>query len=408
MKKMLRFELKKIFSKTVNKIVLLVLLAVLLAASFLTINGVRYVEEDGSVLTGISAARKLQEEENKWKGELTEEVFEQVLTENQKINAEAGGIEDMDNQYFYQKQSFYEIRNLINDALVGYEDYDYYRVDYVPADEKVDVYGSRLSALESLLETKEMKEGFSEKEKQFLIRQWEELDTPFYYEYAGGWKAILEDSQVMQPLLAVIVVVLGFLVSGIFSDEFQYKADAIYFSSRLGRNKAVLAKIGAGILTGTIVYWGAVLFYTLIVLTVLGVGGGNCPIQISNWKAMYNLTYFQEYLLVTAAGYVGSLFILMVAMLVSAKTRSTVIAITIPFALACAPMFIGRISIFSHITNFLPDMLLRICVELDQFLICEIGGKVLGLFTFLIPLYLVLYILGLPVLYQVYRRVEVK
>ena len=33
-KKMLRFELKKIFSKTVNKIVLLVLLAVLLAASF--------------------------------------------------------------------------------------------------------------------------------------------------------------------------------------------------------------------------------------------------------------------------------------------------------------------------------------------------------------------------------------
>ena len=359
MKKMLRFELKKIFSKTVNKIVLLVLLAVLLAASFLTINGVRYVEEDGSVLTGISAARKLQEEENKWKGELTEEVFEQVLTENQKINAEAGGIEDMDNQYFYQKQSFYEIRNLINDALVGYEDYDYYRVDYVPADEKVDVYGSRLSALESLLET-------------------------------------------------VIVVVLGFLVSGIFSDEFQYKADAIFFSSRLGRNKAVLAKIGAGILTGTIVYWGAVLFYTLIVLTVLGVGGGNCPIQISNWKAMYNLTYFQEYLLVTAAGYVGSLFILMVAMLVSAKTRSTVIAITIPFALACAPMFIGRISIFSHITNFLPDMLLRICVELDQFLICEIGGKVLGLFTFLIPLYLVLYILGLPVLYQVYRRVEVK
>lgn len=103
MKKMLRFELKKIFSKTVNKIVLLVLLAVLLAASFLTINGVRYVEEDGSVLTGISAARKLQEEENKWKGELTEEVFEQVLTENQKINAEAGGIEDMDNPIFLPK-----------------------------------------------------------------------------------------------------------------------------------------------------------------------------------------------------------------------------------------------------------------------------------------------------------------
>ena len=326
----------------------------------------------------------------------------------QKINAEAGGVEDMDNQYFSKKQSFYEIRNLINDALVGYEDYDYYRVDHVSADEKIDVYGSRLSALETLLETKDMKEGFSEKEKQFLIRQWEKLDTPFYYEYAGGWKAILEDSQIMQPLLAIIVIVLGFLVSGIFSDEFQYKADSIFFSSRLGRNKAVLAKIGAGILTGTMVYWGAVLFYTLIVLMALGFGGGNCPIQISNWKAMYNLTYFEEFLLVAVAGYVGSLFILMIAMFVSAKTRFTVIAITIPFALACAPMFIGRVSIFSRITNFLPDMLLRVCVELDQFLIYEIGGRVLGLFTFLIPVYLVLYILGLPMLYHVYKRVEVK
>ena len=254
---MLRFEIKKIFSKTVNKIVLLVLLAVLLTAGFLTVNGVRYVEEDGNILTGISAARRLREEENKWKGKLTEEIFGQVLSENQKINAEAGGVEDMDNQYFSKKQSFYEIRNLINDALVGYEDYDYYRVDHVSADEKIDVYGSRLSALETLLETKDMKEGFSEKEKQFLIRQWEKLDTPFYYEYAGGWKAILEDSQIMQPLLAIIVIVLGFLVSGIFSDEFQYKADSIFFSSRLGRNKAVLAKIGAGILTGTMVYWGS-------------------------------------------------------------------------------------------------------------------------------------------------------
>ena len=80
---MLRFEIKKIFSKTVNKIVLLVLLAVLLTAGFLTVNGVRYVEEDGNILTGISAARRLREEENKWKGKLTEEIFGQVLSENQ-------------------------------------------------------------------------------------------------------------------------------------------------------------------------------------------------------------------------------------------------------------------------------------------------------------------------------------
>ena len=46
--------------------------------------------------------------------------------------------------------------------------------------------------------------------------------------------------------ILILALVIGFLVSGIFSDEFQTKADAIFFSARLGRNKGVLSKIVAG------------------------------------------------------------------------------------------------------------------------------------------------------------------
>ena len=107
-------------------------------------------------------------------------------------------------------------------------------------------------------------------------------------------------------------------------------------------------------------------------------------------------------------GYVANLFILMLAMLISAKTRSTVVAITIPFALSCAPMFLGRVSMLTELMNLFPDMLLRISKFLDVFLVCEIGGKVFGLYFVLIPVYLLLSLMLTPVLYYGYRKSEVK
>ena len=55
--KMLRFEIKKVFSKTKNRITIIVLLVILIATSILTINRVAYVDASGNHLTGISAAK---------------------------------------------------------------------------------------------------------------------------------------------------------------------------------------------------------------------------------------------------------------------------------------------------------------------------------------------------------------
>lgn len=409
---MLRFEMKKIFSKTVNKIVLCFLGVLILLGSFLTIKNVKYVEKDGTEITGFTAARKLREEQNRWKGELTEEVLREVAGENHKILAEVGNIDDLtieEEQKAYAKtQNFLDIRELINDALVGFGEYDYYKVDGLDGSSEVEIYEKRISQLKTWLETGENQTGFSEKDKEFLIQKWGELEKPFYYEYASGWIALLKEAQIFPTLLCILVAVTGFLTSGIFSDEFICKSDAIFFSARFGRNRAVAAKIGAGVLTTTIVYWGAVLTYTLITLGILGFGGANVPIQLVNWKSMYNLTFIQEYLLCVIGGYVGSLFIIAISMFVSARTKSSVIAIATAFVLSCVPVFLGRIPIVSKIINFFPDILLRVPHEIDQFLIYNIGGKTMELFSFLIPIYMLLSLLILPILYQVYKRMEVK
>ena len=56
---MLRYEIKKVFSKSKNRIAVIVLFVILAITSILTINRVEYVDENGNSSVGISAARYL-------------------------------------------------------------------------------------------------------------------------------------------------------------------------------------------------------------------------------------------------------------------------------------------------------------------------------------------------------------
>ena len=409
---MLLFEVKKVLSKPLNKAALLILAAVLIIGSFLTIRDVKYIDADGNSSTGISAARHLQEEKNQWEGYLTEDVLKSVIQENTAVStspeAQSDDIQE-NNKATAMGQGISDIRELINLAFGEINNYDYYRINSVSEDEVGSLYEQRIAGLKNYLNRDDVTEAFSEDEKEWLINKYESLDTPLYYEYADGWKALL-DSQYLPTLMMITVLIIGFLVSGIFSDEFTWKADSIFFSAKLGRGKAVLSKMGAGFLITTVLYWSVVLLFGLIILAVLGFGGGECAVQtgLSNWNSIYNITYFQDYLLTTFGGYIGSLFIVTLAMLVSAKTHSTVFAITIPFILTCIPPFVGRLEAFARIMTLFPDQLLSINKNLEDFSLYHIGGNIFGGVTVIIPLYLILFCLVFPILFIVYRRTQIK
>lgn len=409
---MLLFEVKKVLSKPLNKAALLILAAVLLIGSFLTIRDVRYIDADGNSSTGISAARHLQEDKNQYKGYLTEDVLKQVIQANAAVNASSESQSDdiqENNKAAANEQAFADIREMINLAFGELDNYDYYRIDSVSEDEVGSLYEQRIAGLKNYLSRDDVTNTFSEDEKQWLINKYESLDTPLYYEYADGWKALM-DSQYLPTLMMITVLIIGFLVSGIFSDEFAWKADSIFFSSKLGRGKAILSKMGAGFAITTVLYWSVVLLFGFIVLAVLGFGGGNCAVQtgVSNWNSIYNITYLQDYLISTFGGYIGSLFIVTLAMLVSAKTHSTVFAITIPFIITCIPPFVGRLEAFARIMTLFPDQLLSINKNLEDFSLYHIGGNIFGSISVIIPLYLILFCLVFPILFIVYRRTQIK
>ena len=404
---MVKFEIKKVFLRRGNQMAV-ALLAVLLCVVCFFAGNISYVNESGETETGFQAVKKLREEQKEWAGLLDEVKIRKVIEENNKISqtpeAKSEDFQEND-KAFHKKQGFQEIRNLLNYAYAeGFRDYNYFRADSLKPEDASKFYENRIVLLKEWL-SGEGKELFSETEKEYLIKKYESLQTPFFYDYVEGWKQLF---LYFPTILMILMLVLGYLISGIFAREFQWKADSILFSSMYGKNKAVSAKVKACFYIVTGIYWCTVLLYTGAVLFYLGADGAFCPIQAnsSGWKSFYEMTNMEKYVLCVVGGYLGCLFISFLTMLVSGKTKSLAAAVILPFVLVFMPSFLSNINhpAVAEILGLLPDRLLQLAQGTANFTLYEIGGKVLDGIFLLFLVYSVFCALLLPVLKRMYRK----
>ena len=406
---MVKYEIKKILSRTGSRIALFLLGLLVLFCGFGAMRNVAYVNEQGKEEVGPSAIRKLKTEVDRWEGELTTEKLTKVLEEHQRISqTEEWNSTNMreSNKAFGWTQGYRDIYYLLIRAYCGFQDYDYYVVNRLTAADMPHFYENRIKQLQEWLDTA-AKDRFNKMEKEFLLAQYQKLETPLYYEFHRGWTQLFEIAPTVQMIM---VLILGYLLSGLFAREVSLKADAVFFTSFYGRNKAVQAKVTAGFLLSTVVYWSTMAIYSLLVLGMIGIDGAGCMIQIrSGWKSIYNITMLQEYLLILFGGYVGMLFFAALTMLISAKTKSAVVAVVTPFILIFLPSFLPeQLPMLSKIIGLMPDQLLQIGQALLLFETYSIGGKIMGSLPILFVGYAVIAAVLYPLVYRVFRRMEVK
>ena len=179
----------------------------------------------------------------------------------------------------------------------GFQEYNYYKADSLLPEQAENFYPNRTRLLQEWLK-EDAAERFSAEEKAYLLQQYEKMPVPLAYEYMEGWTQLFEYSS---TIIMIVVLVLGYLVAGIFSDEFQWRTDSVFFTSYHGRNKAISAKIKAGFVIATVVYWVVLLLFSLAVLLYYGTSGANSLIQTDwgKWKSIYYITNQQAYLLIT-------------------------------------------------------------------------------------------------------------
>ncbi len=411
---MVRYELKKVFGPVGSRIAVL-LLAVLVAVSCWTAtnaHGTGWINEKGREETGPAAVAKLRSAKKEWTGYLDTERLTAALRENQRINAtpEARSSNDALNDIaFGWKQGFSDIRDVLNNFLAeDFSTYSYYRADAIRESQIPGLYGSRVKLLEDFLYDSGSNADnlYSGEEKQFLIKQYEALESPMYYTYHEGWEQLCENSSMIIMMCAMI---LGFLVAGIFASEFKWKADSVYFSAMLGRTRNTRAKILAAFLLVSAVYWVCMLVYSLYTLCYLGLEGWNCPVQLVRWKCFYNLTFLEQYLLILLGGYLGNLFCAFLVMWISAKTRTAVLAVTVPFLLIFLPVFLQNYegTFVGKILGLLPDRLLQINYAMNYFDLYSAGRLVVGAIPVLFVLYFVFTAVLVPLMYREFGQKEI-
>ncbi len=370
MEHMVRFELKKVVSKMSSKVALLLLL-VFTIYMLSNANYLVWIEEDTQTeLTGKAAAQKLREAEQEWAGPLTEEKLAEVISQG-------------------WSQGNRGIRFLLAMAFGEIYKPDFMIVGTLSEEDAGSFYENRTKSLREWLAAQGS--WYTEEEKDFLTAQYEAVETPLVYDYTEGWTKLASTLPNVQMLL---VLVIGFLVAGIFSEEYRTGASAVFFSAALGRDKAVRAKLKAGLLLITVVYWLTIAGFTAGVLLELGVGGAGCRIQtsIQGWTSFYNITFLQEYMLIAVGGYIGCLFMDSLAMLVSAKTKSTVVAVIVPFAVLFAPAVIKVMEspLAEKVEGLMPYQLVQMNSVIREFYIYKIPGRIVGAAGILLVVYLVL------------------
>lgn len=407
---MLFYELKKIFGRAGGKIALLVLAIGLAVICYSAMLQVSYTDENGDSHTGPAAARELRALKNEWAGPIDKENLTRAINENHHITASddynSNDIQRQNMAYHYT-QGFESIRNLIAQSYGGFNEYDYYLIGTVTPEEAGQLYARRTDNLKEWLARPDI--SFSPAEEDYLVEHYEAMETPLYYEYNDGWDTLIYYAPTLVMFLLFVII---FLVSGIFPSEHRLKANAIFFSTKLGRGKAVRAKLLSGLVTTTVIYWVAIAVYTIVGLALLGTGGAGGAFQLLKWKAFYNLTIGQAYALSVLGGYVGTLFLALLAMIVSALTRSQVVAVIVPYMLVLAANFANSIlsswEVLPQILGLLPDQLLQVAQVLDDFNLYTLFGHVTGSVPLLFLLYSALSLALIPLVYRIYRKSQVR
>ena len=417
-KMMVRYEIKKVLGRPSGKIALFLFVCVIILSLWTTVFGDEYgelvwVNEQGDAEYGFAAHQKLREAQNEWAGELDEEHLADIIRELNRIAATPEYQSDDYKQKdiaFHWRMGIDPVRYLLYRTFSpGLQDFNYYIADTLSPSVASQFYSRRVELLRSYLYKEENAEAarLSDPEKEYLISQYEKLEEPIYYDYHMGWYQILNN---LTFIMLLGTLVMGYLVSGIFSNEFKWKSDAVYFTTYHGRSKAVSAKIKAGIVLVSVLYWGGVLICTLFTLCFCGFDGGGCAIQFDFYRSFYNLTYWQTYLLYVISCYIGTLFMMFLCMWVSAKTRSAVFATTIPFILIFVPNFFANSTLadaLSGVLGLLPDKLFDLFAHLKYFDVYDLGFTVVGAWPLLFVIYAALAVVLVPVMYREFRTKQI-
>ena len=123
-KAMLKYELKRIFAKRINRVLIAIGLLLAVILSILAATSNRFVTPQGHLETGITATRKIAADKNRNKGLMTPQRISKLIAQDQRTFREYKDKDESDKVYGTSLQQYLDVEQLVSYILTGNEDYN--------------------------------------------------------------------------------------------------------------------------------------------------------------------------------------------------------------------------------------------------------------------------------------------
>ena len=246
---------------------------------------------------------------------------------------------------------------------------------------------------------------YSDAERAYWTEKQAAVGEPLSYGYAGGWGDVLACLGFLSFAMVAVCVVL----TPVFAGEYQDRTDAVLLAARYGRSKLVAAKIVASLLFATAYYALATAVIVGVTLAFFGAEGGDLPVQVLALGIPYDLTMAEAAWTAIGLGYLMTLGLAALTLLLSSKLRSQLAIFAVCAALVFLPGMIpsGGSGAILHALYLFPINALNDQVLYNSLVSYPLGPLVIDLVGLLAILYAVVLAVCAPLAARAFRRHQV-
>ncbi|MBC9785806.1 hypothetical protein H1S01_15075 [Heliobacterium chlorum] len=370
MKWLIQFELRKIAGRPLTAWVLFG--ALLLTALFFAINVLSQIHNINNMksLRGLEAIAYDKESMGRFKGYFTDEYIQTYETERKAIEKNPANLAVNPNATDVKKDllRIYGVSDteIAETPPVMTVTPEVYLRELDPYDTIMRHLGRQYRLSEIIAELQSgnfnsiyerhstVKPTFSGEEVHKLLQMYEQINSPYYYDYYGGWENLCTEFPYFVAIVLGAVVVIS--LSPVFAEEYSQQTDALILTTRYGKNKVIAAKLFSSFLFVTALYLFFAMIHFLLFAAYFGLDGYNCNIQLNMYfyQSPYNLAFWQFYLTELSLGYIGLILMATITLFLSSKGTSPFISVILSALLLYAP------SIDLSETSYLADKILSL------------------------------------------------
>lgn len=409
---LVKYELKKLFNKKMNIVVIISCLFLIILLFSLSGTDFLATDENGESYRGKEAIRIRKEQIKQIAGILTNERIVDEIKSLQELNNNPDNIvinsygekefsRDVYNKYLNNRL------NLLTNINHVYGDNYLNGLSTLNLENKIDFYENREKRIEELIVSSQDYKGrtYTEKEKEYWIEKSKNVNIPFEYDFYFGYSNLYSTYE----MLIIGLIAICICISSVFSGEYQNGTDKILLTTKYGKTKGATAKIIASYIFASIVFAIYLIFAIFAVLVMFGIEGGNLPIQLLNILSPYNLTLVQSLIYNIFISYIVLFGIVGVTLFLSSKIKNPISTLVIDICIIMLPVFLSVKSGFGIINKIIFLMPYNaIYSNFTKMVSYKIGSIVFDLPMMTIVTYILMMIIALIYAKKTYSKYQVE